>query len=168
MNRFFGRIARLLRARRGVTALEFALVAPMLLTLMLVVMEGGILLFGQAALDAATANAARLIRTGQAQQATNGQALFTNAVCNGVASVVSCGSLWIDVKSGTSFAALTSSVSTTGSPGTVSFSPGGPSSDVLVQVGYTPDSSVPLVGALLGAAFAPLMVSTQVFQNEAY
>jgi Flp pilus assembly protein TadG len=168
MERIFGRLRRLLRARRGVTALEFALVMPVLLTLMLMVMEGGILLFGQAALDAATSSAARLIRTGQVQQAASGQTLFTTSLCNGLSGVVGCSSLWINVQSGTSFATLTSNVSATGSPGVVSFSPGGPGSDVLVQVGYTPDSSIPLVGALLARVFSPLMVSTQVFQNEAY
>ncbi len=157
-------------ATRGVTALEFALVAPVLLLLILLVMESGILLFGQAALDAATADAARLIRTGQAQLATNGQSLFTTQLCNDLSGVAGCSSVQVNVRSGTSFAALSTAITTSsnGALATTGFVPGGPGADVVVQVGYQPDLTIPLVGSLLQAAFGPLMVSTLVFQNEAY
>ncbi len=172
MNRFFGRSGRspFRDATRGVSALEFALVAPVLLLLMLLVMESGILLFGQAALDAATADAGRLIRTGQAQLAANGQSLFTTRLCSDLSGVVSCSSVQVNVQSAASFAALSTAIATTssGALATTGFVPGGPGADVVVQVGYRPDLAIPLVGSVLQAAFGPLMVSTQVFQNEAY
>ncbi|MGC8477777.1 MAG: TadE/TadG family type IV pilus assembly protein [Acetobacteraceae bacterium] len=167
MGRFLG---ILFRARRCIAALEFALVAPTLLLLMLLVMESGLLLFGQAALDAATADAARMIRTGQVQQASNGQSLFTTAVCGALSALVPCGSVQVNVQSGTSFAALSTAVAitATGAMQTTGFVPGGPGADVVVQVGYQPNLSIPLVGSLLQAAFGPLLVSTLAFQNEDY
>ena len=163
-------LSRFRAARRAVAALEFALVAPTLLLLMLVVMESGILLFGQAALDAATANAARLIRTGQVPQSSNGQSLFTTAVCDDLSALVSCGAVQMNVQSAGSFGAMSTTVSTTssGAMQTTGFSPGGPGADVVVQVGYQPDLSIPLVGSVLRAAFGPLLVSTLAFQNEVY
>ena len=103
------------------------------------------MLFGQAALDTATADAARLIRTGQVQQATAGQSLFTSRLCGDLGNIVACGS-----------------VASTG------FVPGGPGQFVVVQVSYQPNTFVPLVGPLLRAAFGSLLVSTVTFQNEAY
>jgi len=164
-----GRVA-LTAARRGVAALEFALVAPMLLTLMLLILEVGLMLFGQAALDQATADASRLIRTGQVQQATNGQQLFTNQLCNDLSSITSCSNVQFNVQSGTSFGALTSGV-TVNSSGTMTnaaFSPGSASQFVIVQVGYQPDTALPFVGSMLRNVFGPLLVSTVAFQNEAY
>jgi len=168
-SRYCGRVT-LTAARRGVAALEFALVAPMLLTLMLLILEVGLMLFGQAALDQATADASRLIRTGQVQQATNGQQMFTNQLCNDLSSITSCSNVQFNVQSGASFGALTPGVtaSSTGTMTNAGFAPGNPSQFVIVQVGYQPDTALPFVGSLLRSVFGPLLVSTVAFQNEAY
>ena len=163
-------LSRFRAARRAVAALEFALVAPTLLLLMLVVMESGILLFGQAALDAATANAARLIRTGQVQVAGNGAAPFTNRLCSDLTHLLACNAIQVRVQSASSFAGLNPAIPVTSSgamqnPG---FVPGGPGQDVLVQVGYQPSYLIPLVGSVLGAEFGQLLVSSVSFQNENY
>ena len=165
-----GALRALIAARRAVVTLEFALIAPALLTLMLVILEVRLLLFGQAALDTATADAARLIRTGAVQQSAAGQSLFTSRLCADLSSIASCGSLEVNVQSGSSFAALAPrlTVNGSGTMQTTGFTPGGPGQFVVVQVGYQPDSFVPLVGGLLRAALGPLLVSTIAFQNEAY
>ena len=165
-----GGFRRLLAACRGDVTLEFALIAPALLTLLLAILEVGLVLFGQATLDTATADAARLIRTGQVQRATAGQSLFTTRLCGDLSGIVPCGSVAINVQSGASFAALGAAVAVNASGGmaTIGFVPGGPGQFVVVQVGYQPDTFVPLVGPLLRAAFGSLLVSTVAFQNEAY
>ena len=160
----------LIATRRGIAALEFALVAPMLLTLMLLILEVGLMLFGQAALDQATADASRLIRTGQVQLATNGKQLFTNQLCNELSSITSCSNVQFNVQSGASFGALTTgvTVNSTGTMTNAAFTPGSPSQFVIVQVGYQPDTTLPFVGSMLRNVFGPLLVSTVAFQNEAY
>lgn len=165
-----GGIRALLAACRGDVTLEFALIAPALLTLLLTILEVGLVLFGQAALDTATADAARLIRTGQVQLATAGKSLFTNRLCGDLSGIVPCGNVAMNVQSGTSFAALDAAVAVNASGGMAAtgFVPGGPGQFVVVQVGYQPDTFVPLVGPLLRAAFGSLLVSTVTFQNEAY
>ena len=157
-------------ARRGTVTLEFALIAPALLTLLLTILEVGLILFGQAALDTATADAARLIRTGQVQRATAGQSLFTSRLCSDLSGIVPCGNVTLNVQSGSSFAALnaTVAVSASGGMAATGFTPGGPGQFVVVQVSYQPDTFVPLVGQMLRAAFGSLLVSTVTFQNEAY
>lgn len=163
-------LSRFRAATRGISALEFAMVAPLLLTLMLLILESGLILFGQAALDTATADAARLIRTGQVQTASAGQTMFTTRLCNDMAHVVACGDLQVNVQSAGSFSSLDGAVATTasGAMANTGFAPGGPSQFVLVQVGYQPADSIPLVGAALKAAFGSLLVSSVAFQNEAY
>ena len=160
----------LIATRRAIAALEFALVAPMLLTLMLLILEVGLMLFGQAALDQATADASRLIRTGQVQLATNGKQLFTNRLCNELSSITSCSNVQFNVQSGASFGALTTgvTVNSTGTMTNAAFTPGNPSQFVIVQVGYQPDTTLPFVGSMLRNVFGPLLVSTVAFQNEAY
>ena len=157
-------------ARRGNVTLEFALIAPALLTLLLTILEVGLVLFGQAALDTATADAARLIRTGQVQQATAGRGLFVSRLCNDLSGVAACGKVAMNVQSGANFAGLNAAVAVNASGGMAAtgFTPGGPGQFVVVQVSYQPDTFVPLVGPLLRAAFGSLLVSTVTFQNEAY
>ena len=55
------------RGTDGSAAMEFAFVAPIFFTLMLGILQLGIMIFGQFALQNAVTQAARLIRTGQAQ-----------------------------------------------------------------------------------------------------
>ncbi len=165
-----GGIGRLLAACRGNVTLEFALIAPALLTLLLTILEVGLVLFGQAALDTATADAARMIRTGQVQRATAGRGLFIHRLCGDLSGIAACGHVTMNVQSGASFAALHAAVAVNANGGMAStgFTPGGPGQFVVVQVGYQPDTFVPLVGPLLRAAFGSLLVSTVTFQNEAY
>lgn len=67
--------------KSGSTAVEFALVAPAFLALMFSIFEVGWFYFVNSQVDAATLNAARLIRTGQAQEQGFGKQEFFNAVC---------------------------------------------------------------------------------------
>ena len=150
--------------------LEFALVAPVLLALVLLIVESGLLLFTQAALDHAAQDASRLIRTGQVQMAGNGATPFTNRLCGDLSSLLACSTLQVRVQSAASFASLdpTIKLTSTGAMQNPGFAPGGPGQDVLVQVGYQPSYLIPLVGSLLGAEFGQLLVSSVSFQNENY
>ncbi len=93
------------RREDGATALEFALVSPCLIILMLSIMEIGVLAFMSASLDNAVQSAARAVRTGQADGPATGPA-FEDAICNRImaASMTTCrDKLNISVRRFTSF-----------------------------------------------------------------
>lgn len=58
------RIHRLRREERGVTAIEFALIVPVLLLLVLGTIEISLVMFAQSVMESATFNASRLGKTG--------------------------------------------------------------------------------------------------------
>src|SRR5579863_8193802 len=76
----------------GSTIVEFAIVGPWFLLLLLAIIELGLTLFTQSVLDGATRDAARLVRTGQAQNAGTTTAAqlqaFQTLLCQDLASVL--------------------------------------------------------------------------------
>jgi len=92
--------------RRGASAVEFALVAPIFIALMLSIIEAGFFYFVDSAATEATAKASRLIRTGQAQNGIDPDAFF-DEVCNVVKSFGDCNKrLTVDVTSFDNFSDL--------------------------------------------------------------
>jgi Flp pilus assembly protein TadG len=98
------------RARRsfrkdssGATAVEFALIALPFIAMMGAIIETGILYFADSALDNATSEASRLIRTGQAQQSGFDAAAFRQKVCDGVTPLFTCSGIKVDVRTTTDF-----------------------------------------------------------------
>jgi len=82
--------ANLLRDREGVSALEFAIVAPVFLGLLLAILYTMLIYLAQQMLETAAQSAGRLMLTGIAQntQLANGHvgmsaSDFKNAICNG-------------------------------------------------------------------------------------
>lgn len=98
--------------RSGSTAVEFALVAPTFLALMFSIFEVGWFYFVNAQVDAATLNAARMIRTGQVQQAGLTKQQFFDAVCPPLKIFGDCQStITVEVKKYANFAALAADTS---------------------------------------------------------
>src|SRR5580700_4254194 len=89
--RVFGLIRRWLVAvdTSGAAAIEFALVGSTFMMMLLASFEFGYMLFVQSALDNAARDAARLIRTGQAQMSSNPTSTFQTLLCNDVGSLIS-------------------------------------------------------------------------------
>ena len=93
-----GRILSVRRTKqRGAAAVEFALVAPLFFALVFSILEAGWFFFVNSAAEQATATASRLIRTGQAQNATDadGNPVFTreefyNEICDVVSTFGDC------------------------------------------------------------------------------
>jgi len=84
---------------RGATAVEFALVFPLLILTILFVMSIGYILFMSQALDYATQKAARQIKTGQVQTAGLTQTQFlTTVVCPLLPSLFNCNNVIVNVQ----------------------------------------------------------------------
>jgi Flp pilus assembly protein TadG len=98
------RISRFLRDRRGSSAIEFAIIAPIFIGLLISILEMGIYFFAQNVLQAAAVESGRLFLTGQAQASNLSQSRFASDVCPYVQALFSCTGLMIDVNTYTSFA----------------------------------------------------------------
>ena len=85
--------------RRGAAAIEFAIVSIPFFALVFAIIETAIVFFAGQVLDTAVADAARLIRTGQVQQAATTKEDFRADVCERLSGMFDCGSrLFVDVQ----------------------------------------------------------------------
>jgi Flp pilus assembly protein TadG len=165
-------LVALFRNESGVTVIEFAMIGPIFLLLVLAVLENGLTLWTQSVLDNATRDAARLVQTGQAQ---NGGTSFPTQLCKEVSGLMKCSALQYRIQTGTTFAGMSSTIVTgsggtltgfTTYPATVTNSTAG--KDTMVQVVYTRTYIIPWVGKLLSSSGSQRLVATSVFQTEPY
>lgn len=145
---------RFLRNTRGVTAVEFAMVAPVFFMALGVVIEVGIMLFAEYVLQASVQDAARQIRTGQAQSAGASAAAFKTQICENAKAIIRCDGVRVYVRSAASFAALKTATPSYinigqtygGGAETTSYDCGGPSKPVAVIATYDWDIVMPFLG----------------------
>jgi Flp pilus assembly protein TadG len=164
---------------RATTAVEFALVAPLVIALILGAMQIAVIYLAQAELENAAEQAARIVLTNQAPASgAAGQASFVDTVCGYLPALFSCSGVMVDLEaqsiSPTSSDALvlTPPTLTYGSSGQVTnswnYNPGSPGKLMILRVMY----QWPVVAGPLGLVFSDLangtlfLSSTQVFQNE--
>jgi Flp pilus assembly protein TadG len=167
----------------GATAVEFAIVGGPFLYLLCVILEMGMMLFSEYAIEHAAAQAARLIRTGQAQNEGMTADSFKQVVCDNVPFLDCESKLFVDVRKYEDFASVAAPSSiTTDEDGnsemseeiTVSadFDPGGPGEVVVVRVYYAWDLFVPNIPGMSGfsnlSEHRRLLSTTFAFQNEPY
>jgi Flp pilus assembly protein TadG len=137
-------------AQQGATAVEFALIAPAFIALLVAIFETTQFLYVQANLQAAATQAGRLFMTGQAQNGAMTQAQIQSAICPTVQALVSCGNLVINVQSSSSAGGLSTSTpqmyNSKGQLNTGNYSVGSPGDLMVVMIGYP----LPVVAAPLG------------------
>src|SRR5437868_2548144 len=166
---------RFIRQQDGAAAVEFAMVAAPFLALLFAIIETSLVFFAGQTLETATADASRMIMTGQAQ--TQGFALadFKNAVCSRVFAMFDCANqVQIDVRTYNSFSAAQPSQPTIDQNGNLvnnfTFTPGGPGCIVVARVMYAWPVYVSLLGFNLAdmAGGKRLLMATAAFRNEPY
>jgi Flp pilus assembly protein TadG len=96
-------ILRFLREGRGSSAVEFAMIAPIFIGLLISILETGIYFFAQNVLQAAAVQSGRLFLTGQAQAANLTKAQFASDVCPYIQALFNCSNLMVDVNYYASF-----------------------------------------------------------------
>jgi len=159
------------RCRRGVIAIEYAIILPVFLPLLLGLVEVSFFYFKAIVLEGAVREATRVVRTGQAQASGDALAMFKDTLCDNLAGVLTCGELSFYVRSGTKFAdAVFDPVfNADGQPINQEFTPGAGSAVVTVRVGYQWTFLTPMLGEVLGGDSAKVtMSSTAVFRNEPF
>lgn len=172
-------VRRLAGNVRATTAVEFALVAPLVIALILGAMQIAVIYLAQAELENAAERAARLVLTDQAPASgTAGQASFASAVCGYLPALFTCSAVMVDLEAQTISASssnaltLTPPTLTYNSSGQVTnswnYNPGSPGTLEILRVMY----QWPVFAGPLGLVFSDLangtllLTSTQVFQNE--
>lgn len=174
--RFLGTIANLASDRQGATAVEFAIVAVPLLSLIMLALQTATIFFYNEALQTVAIQSARQIMTGVAQKGGTTASQFHTAVCANAPSVFQCSAIMVDVQSYSSFSTVNTSPITvtyngSGAPtNTWSFSPGGPGDIVIMRVMYDwPVLSGPFgLGLVNQSNNTHLMIATTVFKVEPY
>lgn len=94
-----------LRDERGVTAIEFGLLALPFFALIGAILETAVVFLAGQLLDSAVQDSARYIRTGQMQAANYTMAKFRTNVCDRLYGLFKCDGLHIEVQAPASFSA---------------------------------------------------------------
>ncbi|MDA9435141.1 TadE/TadG family type IV pilus assembly protein [Bradyrhizobium sp. CCBAU 51627] len=161
---------------KGANAVEFALVAPAFIALLIGIIQIFLVFFGQQLLQQVVQQSARQILTGQVQGAGMTQTQFSSLVCSQVRIIFNCNKLMISVQSASSWSTLIAAAPTLtfDANGNVTnnwpFSPGGPGDKVILEVIY----QWPVFGGPLGFTLANLpngnrqITASAAFQNEPY
>jgi Flp pilus assembly protein TadG len=166
---------RFARAQDGVAAVEFGLVAAPFLALLFAIMETAFVFFASQSLEAAVAQAGRLIMTGQAFNAGYTQTTFKNAICATMANMFNCkDKLFVSVENYTKFAdaGTTPPYDSNGQLKTsnLPYHPGEPGEVIVVSFYYQWPIYVSMFSNNLSNQNGGnrLMVATSVFRNEPY
>ena len=108
LNRFRPKfVRRMIKSESGAAAVEFALVAFPFFMVMGCICETGLMLFTEYSIQAGVQDAARQIRTGQAQNSSMSAANFKSKICEITGIVIDCQSkLTVYVRPAATFAAL--------------------------------------------------------------
>lgn len=161
------------RKNDGTTAIEFSLLAIPYFLMTLAIIELSIMYTAASLLEGATGSAARLIRTGQLQQATGDpQDLFKDAICEYATVLIDCDQMVIEVRKMDSFADYEDMQPQYDEDGNLisgGFDAGAANDKILIRVAYRYHMMTPLIGPLLaGPTNSRLFISTIVLQTEPY
>ena len=157
----------------GTTAIEFSLLFIPYLILSLGIIELALMYSAGSLVEGATNNAARMIRTGQIQQASGDQQqMFRDSFCEFATVLVDCNDVEIEVQQMASFGDFDSLAPQFDGDGNfvpTGFDPGGSNDRVLIRVFYRYDMMTPFIGPLLAGADNSIdFISTIVLQTEPY
>ncbi|MNH51836.1 TadE-like protein [compost metagenome] len=167
---------RLLRAREGSTAVEFAFVALPFFMLLFAILEIGLILVLDALVETAVTDTGRLVRTGQAQMQAVTEEEMMEKFCAQM-SVFSgdCSSrAFMDVRVVNGFSNPLDETDPmfTGvfNSGLTEFQPGKPGDRIMVRVWYEHPIVTPFLAQALSRSGAGkvMLTTTMAFQNEPY
>lgn len=165
------------RREDGAAAVEFAMVAAPFLLLVFAILETALVFFAGQTLQAAAADSARLIMTGQAQTSGYSASDFKTQVCTRIYGLFNCtSSMTVDVKNYTTFGnAATGVNSTPTTNGTfdsskTGYTLGGPGCIQVVTLYYQWPVYIPLLAlnSSNSGSNSRLLQATSVFKNEPY
>jgi Flp pilus assembly protein TadG len=172
---FFARTLRkFFRKRTAAALVEFAVIAIPFFTLIMGIIEAGLIFWAGYELENATAAAARLVRTGQAQTSGYTVDQLRSQLCRNVVILSNCATkVQLSVQTFSTFAGITSP-SAVGQNGGLqtnfNYSPGGPGAIVFLVAFYEWPLTTPLTSASLANLGDGnyLLQSSFAFRNEPF
>jgi Flp pilus assembly protein TadG len=162
------------RDKRASVMVEFAFIAIPFFMLLFGVLEAGLVFFGSSMLEKATEDAARLVRTGQAQAQNMSATQFHDYICTQVSPLLSCSGLQVDVESFGQFSSvsITNPIDANGNlnSGLNNYNLGASGSIVLVRTFYSWDIITPLLRPFFAnlSNGQRLMTAASTFRNEPF
>jgi Flp pilus assembly protein TadG len=167
------RLAALLRHEDGATAVEFALTAPLFVSMLLGILQIAIVWEAKTSLQQATQDAGRLVLTKQASMGGYTQAQFKTALCGKITAFLDCNGVMINLQQAASLSAVSTASPTltynaSGNvTNTFAFNTGSANSIMTLQALYQfPVVAGPLFGWSTQSNGTLLLVATYVFKNE--
>ena len=133
-------------------------------------LETGYFYFIAVLLEGATAEAGRLIRTGNVQKSAAPIEAFKEELCNNMFNVVACNELRVDVRNFAQFSAA-NPPAIENNNGDETFAPGAAGDVIVARVIYEFQFITPLLGQFLnnnGESETRLLVSSAAFRNEPF
>jgi Flp pilus assembly protein TadG len=169
-------LQRLRNSTRASVVVEFALLMPMLLGLIIGILQIGLLFLSQQGLETAAEDAARKVLTGQSQKAGQTAGQFRTSACAALPPFLQCNNLYVDVLAVSSFSSATTNLPTftydnTGAVNnSFAWSAGGKGSIVVMRLMYLlPVADLPFGLKLSNQTGGKrLIMATSVFRNEIY
>jgi Flp pilus assembly protein TadG len=162
-------IRHLIKREDGATAVEFGMLAMPFFALMFAIIETALAFFAGQTLETATADASRLILTGQAQTQGFDQAKFRESVCSRIYGLFQCGNIKLNVVTAPSFkdANLDKPLDDQGNVRTdLKYEPGNAGDIVVVQIMYEWPVYIARLSNL--GSGKRLLMATAAFRNEPY
>jgi Flp pilus assembly protein TadG len=180
LNKFRPKFARrMIKSEDGAAAVEFALVAFPFFMVMGCICETGIMLFSEYSIQSGVQEAARQIKTGQAQNAGMSASEFKAKICDIAGIVISCQAhLNVYVRPAANFSTLATVMPSyqnvgakpDGTPNPVSYSCGGPSQAAAVIATYDWEFTMPFMKFLgnFDGGKKRRLYGLAIFQNEPF
>jgi Flp pilus assembly protein TadG len=180
--RFADRIRRrgFRRNEQGATAVEFAMIAPLFFLMLGVVLETGLMLFTEYTLQTSVQEAARIVRTGQAQEGQMNVGQFKSELCKLAGKLIDCnGKVTVYMKADNNFTSLSTTVpsylsigpNADGSTNPTVFQCGAPSQPIALIATYDWDFSLPYFMSFLGnrnSGQTRRLAAFAMFRNEPF
>lgn len=167
---------RFIANRKGATAVEFAMIAPLFFGFLFAIFETGTLFIRATALEAGVEEAKRVTMTGQVAGAgvpAMQESAFRSAFCAQVSWIINCDDVKFDVRAFTTFgAAAMPNPVTAGvfNPAGLQFNPGQPCQIVVIRAYYEVKSITAFIRndvASLGSGNV-LLGGSAAFKNEPF
>ena len=158
----------------GATAIEFALLAVPFFFLILGILELSLFYASGVMLEGAATSAARVIRTGQVQDAEEPQDLFEDTMCDKVGALISCNDIVYESIKLDNFNDVQDAAPRYDEDGNMisaGFDPGQEEEVIMVRLAYRHQFLTPLLGPFLESeqgSNSALHISTVVMRTEPY
>lgn len=123
--------------RCGATAVEFALIAPVALFMIVAIVEYSLFYFKTSFLKHVLYEASRNVQTGEVQDSENPQDFFRSEYCADAAFLMDCDNVYFDVRAAPDLPSISfpdASFGADGVPANFVFQPGGPSEITTMRV----------------------------------